>query len=183
MRIARLAVLCCFTLLASLVSAVAASAQTAPPPRASVLYVGVGTSVSTELGSSQATPWSVGYLYQIPTSRVFIGADLSGEGTAYNNTSNRYNEVEQGLALNVLVGGAVPLGKGSRFGLGALVGGRQTGKSCADSYLGYQCYADQAPEVSYDVNMGGVAYLALGRLVLGGRVTTESRQATFGFTF
>jgi hypothetical protein len=58
-----------------------------------------------------------------------------------------------------------------------------TNKECADSYLGYECYADEDPTYSYAVNYGALAHLSYKRIMVGARRTGESTQAVLGYLF
>ena len=128
-------------------------------------------------------PWTVGYLYVSPTSPWTFGGDLAGEGVSLDNTSGQNNTVRQGLSFNVLAGPHIRLGDQFSAGVAALLGGRQTGQRCDESYLGYQCYADQAPSVSYGLNYGAVAHLSFKNVLLGARRTGESAQLLVGVSF
>lgn len=152
-------------------------------PSHSILYGGLGMAETTDPTVSHAVPWTVGFIYQPAAHRYFVGLDFAGEGTSLNNTSNQSNGIDQGLSLNLIVGGSAPVGSPTQVGAGLLLGGRRVGLECPDSYLGYQCYADEAPTPSYAVNAGGLVHLTIGRLFVGVRATTESRQGLLGISF
>lgn len=157
-------------------------AQTQPR---NVLFVGVGHTLwRPDSTRSDQIPWSIGYLHS--TSSFFVGFDFAGEGTMLDNTTGKNNEVHQGLSLNLLAGKNIPLGANARIGVGILAGARMTGKSCAgigNSYLGFQCYADQDPAEEYALNYGAVLHLTVRRVLFGARVSGESVQGMLGVAF
>ncbi|MFC0202479.1 hypothetical protein [Paracoccus rhizosphaerae] len=55
-----------------------------------------------------------------------------------------------------------------------LVGIRKKTADCADSCLGYQCYADTDPETDYTGNLGAVLTMSYDRLMIGVRASSES---------
>lgn len=148
-----------------------------------VLLGGIGNSRQSDPNADRSTPWSFGYLYRGANSPVFWGVDIAGEGTSINNTSGYSDEPEQGFSFNLLAGRSVALGQTGRLGLGAVLGFRRVGSSCPDSYLGYECYADEPPDVDYDLNAGVTAHLIFRKLFAGARVTSESEQYLIGIVF
>ena len=70
-----------------------------------------------------------------------------------------------------------------RLDAALLVGARETSADCRNFYLGFQCYADEAPEVEYKANYGAIVSAAFGRGMLGVRATNESIQALVGIVF
>ena len=165
------------------VQSLAAQMVTAPSPAHSTIYGGLGPAEKVDPTVSHTTPWTVGFTYQPAARQFYIGLDFAGEGTSHDNTSNQNNTIEQALSLNAIVGLATPIGSHMQVGGGVLLGGRRVGLECADSYLGYQCYADQDPTPHYVFNVGGLAHLTVGHLFLGMRATTVSRQGLIGFSF
>lgn len=154
-----------------------------PSHSQSVLYGGLGLAETSDPTVSHAVPWTVGFTFQPASKEYYVGLDFAGEGTSLNNTSNQYNGIEQAISLNLIVGMSTLVGHQVQAGAGLLVGGRRVGLTCPDSYLGYQCYADQDPTPSYDINVGGLAHLTVGHLFVGARVTTVSRQGLLGYSF
>ena len=142
------------------------------------LFVGAGKQ------DSLSTPaWTLGFLYTPAKSSWNVGFDLAGEGAARNNTTGHYDDVEQAFSLNLLAGANVRLGQDARIGVSALLGARSTNKECAESYLGYECYADAEPTISYTVNFGGLAHLSYKQLMVGARRTAQSAQVLLGYLF
>jgi hypothetical protein len=148
-----------------------------------VVFAGVGPAKRGDPSTSDGTPWSLGYLYRAANSKVYWGIDVAGEGTSLNNTSGNVNVVEQGLSFNLLVGRTLNLGSHWRAGAGVLAGIRLTGKSCPDSYLGYQCYADEEPKEDYAFNYGAMLHLSFEKVLIGARASGESLQVMFGIAF
>jgi len=148
-----------------------------------VIFGGVGFAGQSELDKSNDTPWSVGYMYNSEHNNAFLGIDIAGEGTSLDNTSGQNNHVTQGLSFNMLAGKNLHFNQDWRAGVGVLLGARQTGESCPDSYLGYRCYADEKPDTSYDFNYGGLLHVTYKRVLAGARVTPESYQVILGLAF
>jgi hypothetical protein len=159
----------------------AAAAQATVPELRSILYGGIGKAREQE---ADATPWTIGYLYAPRATGWTVGMDFAGEGTAFNNTTGHSDDPEQAWSLNVLVGVHRRMGSWD-VGAAPLVGMRETGKHCAsgDSYLGYDCYADEAPKLSFTANVGAVAHVAYGRVSLGARGTNASTEVLLGYRF
>ncbi len=151
-----------------------------------VIFGGIGSADKGNVDKSDATPWSVGYLNRgDENSNLFFGFDIAGEGTSLDNTSGKHDDIGQGISFNLLIGKPVNFSQNWQAGIGALLGMRMAGKSCpsGDSYLGYQCYADEKPEANYEFNYGGVIHLYYKHALLGLRVSGESTQILFGVAF
>lgn len=148
-----------------------------------VLFGGLGAAAGGNPSEYAGTPWVVGYTYRTTKKPVYLGFDIAGEGTSLNNTSGMDDVVEQGISFNFLIGGSTAFWTHWRAWGGALVGFRQTGKSCPDSYLGYECYADEDPDVDYGANIGVTGNLAFKKLLVGARLTGESTQYVVGVVF
>ena len=148
-----------------------------------VLYFGVGSAKSGDYLKSNKTPFSIGYL-SISSSRDSVwGADISGEGTMLDSTWGQRSAVNQAMSYNFLIGRNLTKSESSRFDAALLLGMRQSFSSCPSSYLGYQCYADSAPDTKYAFNYGAVVTWTYKSLMLGVRATGESAQALLGFRF
>jgi hypothetical protein len=151
-----------------------------------VIFGGVGSADKGNPQKSDKTPWALGFLYRgDESSKLFMGFDVAGEGTSLDNTSGKNNEVGQGISFNILLGMPLNFSKDWQAGVGALLGMRKAGQSCpsGDSYLGYQCYADEEPEADYDFNYGAVFHLYYKHALLGLRVSGESTQILLGVAF
>jgi hypothetical protein len=146
---------------------------------------GAGGAATTKsvVGTSQTTPFAVGFLYTRADGKIDLGFDVAAEGTKLDSTYGRVNKVAQAISINGLIGTRVA-GKGAmRLDVAGLIGARQKSQSCPASYLGYQCYADQKPDVIYTLNYGAVVTLGYHRLLVGARITGESTQAMLGIRF
>jgi hypothetical protein len=157
-------------------SANTVAAQVIGPRPQHVVFGGVG-----EKGTDAATPFVIGYQYLAPRHWVF-GLDIAGEGEQNDNTYGS-SSIEQALSFNALVGLGARIGKHTHVGVSGLLGARETGKDCPESYLGYQCYADENPSISYTANVGVVGHIAYRHVMLGGRMTSVSTQALVGVAF
>jgi len=146
-----------------------------------VIFAGAGSAERDDPFESDETPWVIGYIYSADTA--FVGIDFAAEGTLVNNTSGRVNEIEQGFSINVLFGKNLAFNNDWRAGIGVLLGGRETTKSCPDSYLGYECYADETPDSKFDWNYGALLHLTFKRAFLGTRFSGESTQFMLGVAF
>lgn len=150
------------------------------------IYVGSGRGeVNTNRVVSNAIPWTVGFISRFDKKEAYWGLDISGEGTSINNTSGKRGVVEQGISANFLAGGSkeVTIGGPVAGGIGLLIGMRRTGQSCPDSYLGFRCYADREPTMSYDLNLGAMIHFAVSRATIGARITPVSTQFIAGVNF
>lgn len=146
------------------------------------VYGGTGTN-----RESAFTPWTVGTLFTATrgniNGNVTGGFDVSGEGVSVDNTGGTFNGVKQGIAVNGLLGTRQNIGRGVRYAVVGLIGIRRTGERCDRSYLGFRCYADDQPEVSYAVNYGMLGYVSYKKTMVGVRVTGQSTQFIVGATF
>lgn len=101
-----------------------------------VIFAGVGSADNGNANKSDSTPWSLGYLYRgDENSKLFLGLDIAGEGTKLDNTSGNVNEIKQGFSYNLLVGRPLNFSNNWQAGVGVLLGARETGESCPDSYF------------------------------------------------
>ena len=87
------------------------------------------------------------------------GETVAGEGTALDSTYGRNNSVAQGLSYNFLYATNLSNNSDRRFDLGVIAGLREKSSDCPDSYLGYQCYADESPDVEYGFNFGAMLHV------------------------
>jgi len=148
-----------------------------------VFYFGVGSS-SGDDDENDDTPWSLGILHNSPTSDRVYGFDISGEGTMLDSTYGGYNDLAQGFSFNFLYGFDISENKDDKLSVGLIIGFIEEEQDCPDSYLGYQCYADESPDNEYGFNGGGfLNYSVSESLNLGLRATSNSTQLTIGFKF
>jgi hypothetical protein len=148
-----------------------------------VIYFGTGPSKTGNALKSNSAPLSLGYLKLSNSSDTVWGIDFSGEGTMLDSTGGRYNTVTRATAYNILAGKNLNKGENSRFDAAIVLGMRESVTSCPSSYIGYQCYADTAPDTKYSVNYGVVVSWNYKSLMIGLRATGESTQALLGFKF
>lgn len=156
----------------------AAYAQTTPQ---GVFYGGLGAA-SDEAYEDDTMPWSLGVMFRPATSPLVFGFDIAGEGTKLDGTYG-YDSLEQAFSFNFTFGGQIVSTDTMRLDAALLIGARETAADCSDSYLGYRCYADAAPEVEYEANYGAIVSATFGRGMLGVRATSESVQALVGIAF
>ena len=148
-----------------------------------VFYVGVGSSSGGD-DENDDIPWSLGILHNSPTSDKVYGFDISGEGTMLDSTYGGYDDLAQGFSVNFLYGFDISKYKNDKLSVGLIIGFIEEEQDCPDSYLGYQCYADQEPDTEYAFNGGGFLNYSVNRsLNLGLRATSNSTQLTIGFKF
>ena len=148
-----------------------------------VFYFGIG-SASGGSDENDDMPWSLGILHNSPTSDSVFGFDISGEGTMIDSTYGGYNDKAQGFSFNFLYGFDISENKDEKLSAGLIIGFIEEAQDCPDSYLGYQCYADQTPDAEYGFNGGGfLNYSVNESLNLGLRATSNSTQLTIGFKY
>ncbi|PFG54624.1 hypothetical protein ATG98_3903 [Marinobacter sp. LV10R520-4] len=147
------------------------------------IYAGVGPAPDGDEKENDDKPWSLGYLYSPESIRIFVGMDLALEGTSLDNTSRKVDSVDQGFSVNLVIGPRFRLNDEWGAGVGALMGARESGRSCPDSYLGYQCYADEKPEMDFKFNYGALLLLTYKNAIIGTRLAVESSQLIVGVTF
>ncbi len=147
-----------------------------------LFYFGAGAAGEENGVRSDANSASLGFLIASKASDIVWGGDISGEGTMLESTWGN-TSVTQGISYNFLIGKNLTKSERSRFDMALLVGMRESSSSCPKSYLGYQCYAGKAPDIGYEFNYGAVATWTYRRILLGVRVTGQSRQALIGLRF
>lgn len=146
------------------------------------IYFGLGAAQTADPTQNGDVPLSFGIIGFAP-SGLDIGFDFGREGTMLDSTWGQNDPVAQASSFNLILGHKISSTETSRLDIGALIGLRQAVADCPDSYLGYQCYADTAPNVSYEMNYGVVMTLSLQKALLGVRATGESVQAIVGLRF
>ena len=147
------------------------------------VYFGAGSVEPATATMDAARPLSIGFLtLPDPDTGIFYGVDLGIEGIMLDSTYGRYKVPEQGVSFNGIVGRSFG-SESFAFDFGLLVGSRQTERSCPPSGVGYQCYADQDPDVSYAINYGALATLNFNDFFVGIRTTEVSQQTIIGVSF
>lgn len=149
---------------------------------ADVLYFGIGGAKTGNPEISDAMPFSFGYISQAAENTI-LGFDIAQEGTMLDSTWGQNSAVSPALSVNLIYGYKISDNGTSRLDIGALIGMRQTFSDCPDSYIGYQCYADSAPQTDFTVNYGVVLTYSHNKIMLGLRATGESVQALIGTRF
>lgn len=155
-------------------------AQTIP---SNILYIGSGVSSDKSSLSTKDRPYSIGYISTSPNSSVVWGIDLAGEGTKLDSTWGQNNTITLGTSINLLLGHNLSRSDAYRFDVALLAGARSKSQSCPKSYLGFQCYADAKPDVSYAFNHGAIMAVSYKNFTVGTRITGESKQIIVGFRF
>lgn len=170
--------------LAAAIAAASISQSALAQSNQNAIYGGVGTSIQAKnADTSDKTPFSIGYLRLSNTKNFVWGVDVSQEGTMLDSTWGQNGAVKQGTSINVLLGTKLTGSEKVRLDAAILVGGRQKTTSCPDSYLGFRCYANAQPDVSYALNYGGVVTVSFSKVMIGARVSSESAQGLIGFRF
>jgi hypothetical protein len=142
-----------------------------------LVYVGGGSSVGQPAGERAHKPFTLGYMRLGAPGQTFFGADVSGEGTMYQNGAPK-----QGLSLNLLVGRNLFTWDDFRLDAGLLVGARTKSSTCP-SYSGQGCFANSESNYDYALNYGAAISWSHKRFMLGLRATAVSRQVLLGVRF
>lgn len=150
----------------------------------SVIYLGTGPAKSGDpTTTSNKKPITLGFLSISTAHDTVWGLDFGREGTKLDSTWGQDNAVKQASSYNFLIGRNIGRSENSRFDAVLILGMREKTASCPSSYLGYQCYADSSPDVTHGFNYGAVLSLTYRSILLGLRVTGESKQALVGYRF
>ena len=147
-----------------------------------ILYLGVGKAEVASASNNGDTPFSIGYM-NLKDEGAFYGLDLGFEGTVLDSTYGQDNVPNRALSVNLIYGTNVSKTAKGRLDAGVLVGVRQENKDCANSYLGYACYADTLPDVEYGLNFGALVTYSFESFAVGLRATGESTQFLLGSKF
>ena len=166
----------------SAILTVATLAMAVPAFAEGTFYFSAGKAEKGDITKSDAMPMAMGYISQSQPSTIW-GFDIGREGTMLDSTWGNDSAVASAMSFNLIYGANITKDDKSRLDIGALIGVRESFSSCPDSYLGYQCYADQAPTTEYKVNYGVVVTYAYQSTVFGLRATGESVQALVGLKF
>tara|TARA_B100000609_G_C16980136_1_gene313398 strand:- start:216 stop:659 length:444 start_codon:yes stop_codon:yes gene_type:complete len=147
-----------------------------------MFLLGVGSASGGE-DENDDTPWSIGILADIGNDSV-IGFDIAGEGTMLDSTYGGYDDLAQGTSYNFLYGADISQSKNDKIHIGLIFGFIETEADCPDSYIGYQCYADQDPDYEHEFNGGGFLTYSLNESInLGLRATKHSTMLTLGIKY
>ena len=93
------------------------------------------------------------------------------------------NHFEQAMSFNAIIGRKILETETGRLDIGALIGIRSETRDCPDSYLGFQCYADEDPTVERTLNYRILATYTYKKALVGVRTTGESLQFLIGTRF
>lgn len=146
-------------------------------------YLGGGKARGDDPLENDDTPWSIGFMHQLDGRKLILGGDLGREGTMIDSTWGQNDTPTQATSFNFLLGGNMVETGGFRADAALLLGIRESFADCPDSSLGYQCWADTAPDTEYTGNVGGLLALSFDRVMVGLRATGESTQILGGFRF
>ena len=147
-----------------------------------LFYVGIGSASGGD-DENDDTTWSIGILADMENDSI-LGFDIAGEGTMLDSTYGGYDDLAQGVSYNFLYGIDISENKDNKFHVGVILGFIEEEADCPDSFLGYQCYADQPPDYEYGFNGGGFATYSIDKNInLGLRATSNSTQLTLGFKY
>lgn len=128
------------------------------------------------------TPFVLGVLFYPSAQSFVLGFDIAGEGEMLDSTFGS-NELRQAYSFNAVIGGNVYRSDTVRTDVSAVIGFRETFADCPDSFLGFQCYADQEPETEYTFNYGAMFSVNIENFMIGLRLTEQSAQALIGISF
>lgn len=147
-----------------------------------LVYLGTGANNESETLELDDAPFVVGVTMLAGNAPLSLGFDLAGEGEMLDSTYGT-NAIRQALSFNLLLGTNLYNSIGFRADASLILGMRETFSDCPDSFIGYQCYADEPPETDYDFNYGGMLNLTFDRFSVGVRATEVSTQAVVGIAF
>jgi hypothetical protein len=147
-----------------------------------IAYLGIGPADEATETTVDDTPFAIGVLGWTDGSPLVFGVDIAGEGTMLDSTFGQ-DSFRQAVSLNFLLGTNVTEWDRGRVDAAALIGIRESFADCPDSFLGFQCYADEAPDTEWDINYGGLVAVSFDRVSVGLRVTGESVMAILGVRF
>ena len=148
----------------------------------STLYFGGGINNNADELERDDTPFVVGILAHSPTGNLLIGGDIAGEGEMLDSTYGT-NAIRQAFSFNGLIGSTLSQSQTTKVDAAFILGVRETFSDCPDSFLGYQCYADEPPETEYTFNYGALVSISFNNIAVGLRMTEVSTMATVGFSF
>lgn len=146
-------------------------------------YLGAGKARHDGAFEADDTPFALGFTHQLQGRKLILGFDIAREGTMLDSTWGHDQALRQATSYNLLVGGNIVDNGRFRTDLALVLGARESFADCADSYLGFQCYADAEPETEYKGNFGALLTVSYDRLTVGLRATGESTQILGGFRF
>lgn len=149
-----------------------------------IVYGGSGYSTDDVKPTSSDSSMALGFVgVDLGDSKLVLGMDFAKEGTKLDSTYGQVNSPERAVSYNLLIGSNLTTLSEISLDAALIAGFREESDSCPRSYLGYRCYADQAPDSTYVVNYGAAFFASYRSLMVGARITDASTQALVGFRF
>ena len=149
-----------------------------------VIYGGAGTAKDVKSSTTtDKTPFAIGYLRLNQGTDAVWGLDFAQEGSMLDSTYRQNRAVKQATSYNLLLGRNIIRSEGSRLDFAILIGARERTSDCPNSFLGYACYANEDPDISYSGNFGALLTWSFSKVTIGVRATGESTQALLGVRF
>lgn len=142
-----------------------------------IAYFGIGDSKEQPYNDSEKA-LALGFIWTPKDKGFVLGLDIGMEGTLYHN-----GVPEQASSYNLLLGVPINYFKSYDMNISLMAGAIEKESSCADSYLGYYCYANSSPSVDYGFNYGAVFTVSYEYLTFGLRMSQASNQIILGFNF
>jgi hypothetical protein len=150
--------------------------------KTTMFYGGFGQADEQTSTSVDDNPFSLGVLFFPVGTDNNWGFDIAGEGEMLDSTWGG-NNLRQSLSYNFLIGTNLSRDDNMRIDVSAIIGIRKTFSDCPSSYIGYQCYANTAPNTDYGFNGGVLLMTSWETYSLGIRATSESVQGVLGLRF
>lgn len=149
-----------------------------------IVYGGSGYSTDDVKPTSSDPSMAFGFVgVDLGDSKLVVGMDVAKEGTKLDSTYGQVNSPKRAVSYNLLIGSNLTKFNEINIDAALIAGFREESDSCPRSYLGYRCYADQAPDSTYVLNYGAAFFASYHNLMVGARITDASTQALVGFRF
>lgn len=168
--------------IALLLSTGLGSVATAQSTAETIFYFGGGVNNDGATVETDETPFVLGILAAPAGSPLLFGLDIAAEGEMLDSTFGS-DTIRQSFSFNGLVGTNLYQSQSVRTDASLIVGLRESFADCPDSFLGYQCYADEAPDTEYEFSYGALVTVSFDSVTIGVRATEVSTQAIVGFSF
>lgn len=120
-----------------------------------MIYVGAGAANEDPTISGNNVPYVVGVLGLPETGGAAWGVDIANEGIFHDSTWGG-DEYRQAFSYNFLAGGNLYRRDALRIDAAGIFGIRPTFADCADSFVGWRCYADATPNYEFAFNYGAL---------------------------
>ncbi len=168
--------------IALLLSMALASSAMAQSTADTLFYFSGGTNNDDATTETDDTPFAIGLLASPAGTSLLLGFDIGAEGEMLDSTFGA-NSLRQAFSFNGLVGSNLYNSQSVRADASLLLGVRESFADCPDSFLGFQCYADEVPDTEYEFNYGALVTVSFDSVTIGVRATEVSTQAVVGFRF